>query len=169
MISDELDQSDIDDLLGSLTDDDSGGDGGGDADDALSALAGLEDSDSGDSDKGGSAKPSAPASGGDAPDLPDFEDGAEGDEEAVATLESLLSNVSLKVRIRLGKTEMLVEDLLAIRPGRVVQLDAMSGDPVDILVNDRVVAKGEVIILNEAFCVRVTEIFSTQEKLERQN
>jgi len=51
----------------------------------------------------------------------------------------------------------------------VVQLDTMSGEPVDIMVNNRVVAKGEVIILNEAFCVRISEIYDTINKLDRQS
>ena len=64
---------------------------------------------------------------------------------------------------------MHIEDLLRLQPGRVVQLDTMSGEPVDVLVNNRVVAKGEVIILNEAFCVRISEIYNTINKLDRQN
>ena len=80
----------------------------------------------------------------------------------------ILSNVNLNVKIRLGRAEILIEDLLRLQPGRVVQLDTMSGDPVDVLVNNKVVAKGEVIILNEAFCVRISEIYDTINKIDRQ-
>lgn len=162
MIADELSQDDIDALLGGLGGDDEGG--GDDAADALNALAGGDES----ADAPAADAP-APAGGG-APaavDLPEFEvEQPKG--EVAEEIGSLLSNVNLKVKLRLGKAEMLVEDVLKLSPGRVVQLDAMSGDPVDILINDRVIAKGEVIILNEAFCVRISEIYSTRDKLERQ-
>lgn len=70
----------------------------------------------------------------------------------------LLSNVALKVRIELGRTRMLVEDVLRLGDGSVIELDKLAGDPVDIYVNDRPVAKGEVLVLNDNFCVRINEI-----------
>jgi flagellar motor switch protein FliN len=160
MIADELSQDDIDALLGGLGgDDDASG-----ADDALSALMG------GDDDADALASPaasSAAPSGGAKVELPQFDNNEE--IEPSQDIASLLSNVSLNVKVRLGKTEMHIEDLLRLQPGRVVQLDTMSGEPVDVLVNNRVVAKGEVIILNEAFCVRISEIYNTINKLDRQN
>ena len=161
MIADELSQNDIDSLLGGLGGDDQDG-GTQSAEDALSALAGGDDS-------GGDISAAiSNEGGGTAVSLPEFEE-AQAPQEVVHKIEDLLGNVNIKVKIRLGKTMILVEDLLKLNPGKVIQLDSVSGDPVDIMVNDRVVAKGEVIILNEAFCVRVTEIFAMQEKLERQN
>ncbi len=70
----------------------------------------------------------------------------------------ILSDVDLNVKIELGKTRMLVEDVLKLTDGAVVELDKLAGDPVDIYVNDRHVARGEVLILNDNFCVRVSEI-----------
>lgn len=70
----------------------------------------------------------------------------------------LLANVALKVRIELGRTRMLVEDVLRLGDGSVIELDKLAGDPVDIYVNDRPVAKGEVLVLNDNFCVRINEI-----------
>ena len=70
----------------------------------------------------------------------------------------LLKEVQLNVKIELGRTEMFVEDVLRLAEGSVVTLDRMAGDPVDILVNDRLVAKGEVLVLNDNFCVRIAEI-----------
>jgi flagellar motor switch protein FliN len=157
MIADELSQDDIDALLGGLGDDD--GDGG--ADDALSALMG---DDSGEAETPAAAAPAA--SGGGAVSLPEFQ--SEAAVEPSQDIGALLGNVNLNVKVRLGKTDMLIEDLLRLSPGRVVQLDTMSGEPVDILVNNRVIAKGEVIILNEAFCVRISEIYDTINKLDRQ-
>ncbi len=70
----------------------------------------------------------------------------------------LLSDVHLNVRIELGRTKMYVEDVLKLSDGAVVELDKLAGDAVDVFVNDRLVAKGEVLVLNDMFCVRVSEI-----------
>lgn len=70
----------------------------------------------------------------------------------------LLSDVNLDVKIELGRTRMLVEDVLKLSEGAVVELDKLAGDPVDIYVNNRHVARGEVLVLNDSFCVRVSEI-----------
>lgn len=72
----------------------------------------------------------------------------------------LLSDVNLHVKIELGRTRMLVEDLLRLSEGAVVELDKLAGDPVDVYVNDRHVAKGEVLVLNDNFCVRINEILA---------
>lgn len=70
----------------------------------------------------------------------------------------LLSDVQLQVRIELGRTRMYVEDVLQLGDGAVVELDKLAGDPVDVFVNDRHVARGEVLVLNDSFCVRINEI-----------
>lgn len=74
----------------------------------------------------------------------------------------LLEDVQLQVRIELGRTRMLVEDVLRLGSGAVVELDKAAGDPVDIYVNGRRIARGEVLVLNENFCVRVSEIVDPQ-------
>lgn len=73
---------------------------------------------------------------------------------------SMLSDVNLNVRIELGRTRMLVEEVLKLDEGSVVELDKLAGDPVDVYVNDRLVARGEVLVLNDNFCVRVGDVFS---------
>src|SRR5256885_245395 len=70
----------------------------------------------------------------------------------------LLRDVDLNVKIELGRSRMLVEDVLKLGEGSVVELDKLAGDPVDVFVNDRLVARGEVLVLNDNFCVRVNEI-----------
>ena len=70
----------------------------------------------------------------------------------------LLRDVDLNVKIELGRARMLVEDVLRLAEGSVVELDKLAGDPVDVFVNDRLVARGEVLVLNDNFCVRVNEI-----------
>ncbi|WP_164101081.1 flagellar motor switch protein FliN [Candidatus Laterigemmans baculatus] len=70
----------------------------------------------------------------------------------------LLGDVELDLRIELGRTMMRLEDVLELRGGSVVVLDKLAGDPVDIFVNGRLVARGEVLVMNDNFCVRVTEL-----------
>lgn len=70
----------------------------------------------------------------------------------------LLRDVDLNVKIELGRSRMLVEDVLKLTEGAVVELDKLAGDPVDVFVNDRLVARGEVLVLNDNFCVRINEI-----------
>ena len=76
-----------------------------------------------------------------------------------ATLE-LLKDVDLDLRIELGRTQMYLEDVLKLKRGSVVTLDKLAGDPVDVFVNGRLVARGEVLVLNDNFCVRVTELLT---------
>ncbi|BAM04513.1 flagellar motor switch protein FliN [Phycisphaera mikurensis] len=79
------------------------------------------------------------------------------DDRVRAGLE-LLGDVELDVSIELGRTSMLVEDVLKLRDGSVVELDKLAGDPVDVFVNGRRVARGEVLVLNDNFCIRVSEV-----------
>lgn len=69
-----------------------------------------------------------------------------------------LQDVELDLRIELGRTELLIEEVLKLTEGSVVPLNKLAGDPVDILVNGRLIARGEVLVLNDNFCVRVAEI-----------
>lgn len=79
-------------------------------------------------------------------------------QDAQASSIELLRDVELNVKIELGRSRMLVEDVLKLTEGSVVELDKLAGDPVDVFVNDRLVARGEVLVLNDNFCVRVNEI-----------
>ena len=72
----------------------------------------------------------------------------------------LLSDVELDLKIELGRTNMYLEDVLKLRKGSVVPLDKLAGDPVDIYVNGRLIARGEVLVLNDNFCVRVAELIA---------
>ncbi|MBL4885068.1 MAG: flagellar motor switch protein FliN [Planctomycetaceae bacterium] len=76
---------------------------------------------------------------------------------------SMLQDVELDLRIELGRTELMIEEVVALSAGSVVPLDKLAGDPVDILVNGRLIARGEVLILNDNFCVRVAEILTPQD------
>ena len=74
-----------------------------------------------------------------------------------ATLE-LMRDVQLDMTIELGRTHMHLEDLLKLKQGAVVPLDKLAGDPADIYVNGRLVARGEVLVLNDNFCIRIAEL-----------
>lgn len=78
-----------------------------------------------------------------------------------ATLE-LIRDVELDLRIELGRTHMPLEDVLRLRRGAVVPLDKLAGDPVDIFVNGRLIARGEVLVMNDNFCVRVAELIAAE-------
>jgi flagellar motor switch protein FliN/FliY len=102
-------------------------------------------------------KLSAAAAAGAKPfDLPSLAEsgGAASGEVAI----DLLRDVDLDVKVVLGRSQMYVEDILKLRSGSVIELDKLAGDPLDILVNDRLVARGEVLVLNDNFCIRITEI-----------
>jgi flagellar motor switch protein FliN/FliY len=92
--------------------------------------------------------------------LPDFgADGpAEGHDSAAL---ALLRDVNLHVKVELGRTLMYVEDVLRLNENSIIELDKLAGDPVDVYVNDRHVARGEVLVVNDNFCVRVSEIIQS--------
>jgi flagellar motor switch protein FliN/FliY len=70
----------------------------------------------------------------------------------------LLRDVEMEVTVELGRTRMTVRELLALAPGAVVELDRAAGSPADLLVNGRLIARGEVVVVDEDFAVRITEI-----------
>ena len=75
----------------------------------------------------------------------------------------LLNDVQLDLKIELGRTQMHLEDVLRLKQGAVVALDKLAGDPVDIYANGRLIARGEVLVLNDNFCVRVAELLTSDD------
>lgn len=98
-------------------------------------------------------------------DLPNIASPNSNASEEVAGL-SLLNDVNLRVKIELGRTHMYVEDVLQLNQDSVIELDKAAGDPVDIFVNDQLIARGEVLVLNENFCVRISEIVTQMDAEE---
>ncbi len=80
----------------------------------------------------------------------------------------LLMDIALDVVIELGRTTMPLKEVLELGPGAVIELDKLAGDPVDILVNDKLVARGEVVVIEENFGVRITEIVDVKSVAEAQ-
>ncbi|GIK16488.1 MAG: hypothetical protein BroJett003_14520 [Planctomycetota bacterium] len=116
------------------------------------------------SDGGAAASPGAPleavsAHPLEAEALPRFDRGS-GSGAGIDALD-MLYDVNLQVTIELGRTRMLVEDVLKLGEGSVVELDRLAGDPVDIYANERLIARGEILVLNDNFCVRVSEVLTT--------
>jgi flagellar motor switch protein FliN/FliY len=79
----------------------------------------------------------------------------------------LLMDVPLEVTVELGRSRMSIQDLLALGPGSVIELDKLAGEPLDILINDRLVAKGEAVVVNDKFGIRITDIVSRSERIAR--
>lgn len=77
----------------------------------------------------------------------------------------MLMDINLPISIELGRTKMSISDILALGPGSVVELTKLAGEPVDLLVNQRVVAKGEVVVIDENFGVRITQLMTPEERL----
>ncbi|PJN87150.1 flagellar motor switch phosphatase FliY [Bacillus sp. mrc49] len=80
---------------------------------------------------------------------------------------SMLMDIPLQVTVELGRTKRSVKDILELSSGSIIELDKLAGEPVDILVNSRLIAKGEVVVIDENFGVRVTDIMSQSERLNK--
>lgn len=72
----------------------------------------------------------------------------------------LLADVTLVLTAEIGRTDMIIEDVLKLGPGSLVELDKLAGEPVELFVNDRLIARGEVVVVDDNFAVRITEIGS---------
>lgn len=80
---------------------------------------------------------------------------------------NILLDIPLQVTVELGRTKRSVKEILELSPGSIIELDKLAGEPVDILVNNRLIAKGEVVVIDENFGVRVTDIISQSDRLNK--
>ncbi len=78
-----------------------------------------------------------------------------------------LLDIPLEVTVKLGQSRMIIKDLLSLNQGSVIELDKLAGEPMDIFVNDKMIARGEVVVVNEKFGVRLTDILSPAERLKQ--
>ncbi|MCG8402724.1 MAG: flagellar motor switch protein FliN, partial [Firmicutes bacterium] len=78
---------------------------------------------------------------------------------------NLLLDIPLKVSVVLGRTKKQIKDVLQMTPGAIVELETIVGEPVEILVNGKLVARGEVVVVNENFGVKITSIISTKDRI----
>ena len=77
----------------------------------------------------------------------------------------LLMDVALEVSVELGRSHMSIGEILALRTGSVIDLDKLAGEPVDVSVNGTLIARGEVVVVDEKFGVRITEVVSKARRL----
>jgi flagellar motor switch protein FliN len=84
------------------------------------------------------------------------------DQEAMREI-GMVMDIELPIAIELGRTSMLIRDIVRLAPGSVVELDKLSGEPVDLMVNGKIFAKGEVVVVDENFAVRITELTPNKE------
>lgn len=76
-------------------------------------------------------------------------------------------DIPLEVTVEIGRTRMLIHDLLRLGQGSVIELNRLAGEPLDILVNQKLVARGEVVVVSEKFGIRITDIVSPLERVKR--
>jgi len=136
---DDLDWSDVEDELKA------------NKDEILSQAAG-EDGDEGGSSSGGADSSGAPSPAGGS-SLKD------GDLDI-----NFLLDVNLSIMVEVGRTHMLIEDLLRLEESSIVELDSMVGQPLNIRANEKLVARGEIVVINEKFAVRITDIISPDDR-----
>jgi flagellar motor switch protein FliN/FliY len=88
---------------------------------------------------------------------------------AAAPVQSLdfVLDIPLKVTVELGRSRMSIRDILQLQQGSVVELSKLAGDPLEILVNEKLIARGEVVVVNEKFGIRLTDIISPVERIEQ--
>ncbi len=74
-------------------------------------------------------------------------------------------DIPLKIAVELGRSKILVQDLLKLHKGSVIELNKLAGEPLEVLVNDKVLARGEVIVVNEKFGIRLTDVVSHTQRI----
>lgn len=80
---------------------------------------------------------------------------------------ALILDIPLRVTVELGRTKMPVNELLNLGQGSVIELNKLAGEPMEVFVNDKLIARGEAVVVNEKFGVRLTDIISTKERVEQ--
>ncbi len=96
-----------------------------------------------------------------------LEGAAEGQESKRERNLDLILDIPLRVTVELGRTKMVVSELLNLGQGSVIELNKLAGEPMEVLVNDKLVARGEAVVVNEKFGVRLTDIISPAERVEQ--
>lgn len=122
---------------------------------AALAAAGTQAEQMGGGPNGGSL-----GSGGGAPKAPA--------PQPVQSLDFIL-DIPLKVTVELGRSKMAIRDILQLAQGSVVELSKFAGEPLEVLVNDKLIARGEVVVVNEKFGIRLTDIITPSERIRKLN
>jgi flagellar motor switch protein FliN len=80
---------------------------------------------------------------------------------------NMILDIPLKLTAELGRTKIIVSDLLNLGQGSVIELNKLAGEPMEIYVNDKLIAKGEAVVVNDKFGVRLTDVISPKERVEQ--
>ena len=96
----------------------------------------------------------------------ELEDNGSHGEGPAADLDSIL-DISVSLSVEIGQTDLSIRNLLQLNQGSVVELDRLAGEPLDVLVNGTLVAHGEVVVVNEKFGIRLTDVVSTHERVKK--
>jgi len=86
-------------------------------------------------------------------------------QDSIRDLDFIL-DIPLEVSVELGRTKMLINDLLQLGQGSVIELNKLAGEPVDVLVNGKIVARGEVVVIDENFGVRIVQLMTPEQRLK---
>ena len=98
-------------------------------------------------------------------DSEEADDTTDQDDEGPANIDLIL-DIPLSVTVELGRSKMLINDLLQLGQGSVIELTKLVGEPLEVLVNNKLVARGEVVVVNEKFGVRLTDIVTPMERVK---
>lgn len=97
----------------------------------------------------------------------EFSDLDEASKDAQSADLDFILDIPLEISIELGRTKMIINDLLKLGQGSIIELNKPAGDTLEILANNRLIAKGDVVVVNDKYGIRLTEVISTVERLEK--
>ncbi len=117
--------------------------------------------------QGSAAGQEEPAKSEDSVKKAEFQDVARGPEKGEKPSMDLLMNVTLPVSVELGRASMTIQQVLGIYEGSVIELDRVAGEPVDILVSGKLLGKGEVVVVEDKFGIRITQLINRVEDIEQ--
>lgn len=95
--------------------------------------------------------------------------GGTGAEGGVMNELDMILDIPVQITVELGRTKITIKNLLQLAHGSVVELDAMAGEPMDVLVNGTLIAQGEVVVVNDKFGIRLTDIITPSERMRKLN
>lgn len=96
----------------------------------------------------------------------DLEEESEQDEEHSARELDFILDIPLELSVELGKTKMLVNDLLQLAQGSIIELNKLAGEPLEVYINRKLIARGEVVVVNEKFGVRLTDVITPIDRVK---
>lgn len=99
-------------------------------------------------------------------DIPEFQEQTKPEQTATKDINFIL-DIPLEVTVVIGRTKILVQELLQLGQGSVVALEKLAGEPMEVFVNDRLIGRGEVVVVNERFGIRLTDIISPAERVKQ--